>query len=248
MSARRQWGLSLIELLVALVLSTLVLLGILQIYLSGSEHAAFNQVQQQQQANAHFILELLQRESAHAGYSAWTRHTNGADDRQYDFVIDREGPFPGLTDAATGCAFREHQVASLDADGHGLCLRYQRAQRGDAQIHDDCTGAPLYGTDDAARPATLVSHLRLSAGQLLCRTNNPLSAGEVALAGDIHDLVFAEGSGNQVRVGLVLVSPRALLPENCSYRDPLDPARQRSTDSRGQCRAFAQTLYLRNQP
>lgn len=248
MNLRRESGLSLIELMVAISLGVLVLLSVLQVYLSGSDHAAFNHAQQQNQANARFILSLLQRESGHAGYSAWEHHANGEDDQQYDFVIDREGPFPGLTDAATGCVFAARQVASLDAGGRGICLRYQRAQRSDAQVHQDCTGGALYGDDDAGKPQTLVSHLRLSGGQLLCKTNNPLSSGEVALAGGIHDLMFAVGSTNQIRVGLVLTSTRALLPENCTYQDPLNTATQKSTGTRGLCSAFAQTLYLRNQP
>lgn len=248
MTAHRQTGLSLIELMVAIALGVMVLLGVLQIYLSGSDHAAFNHAQQQNQANARFILDLLQRESGQAGYSAWVRHASDADEQQYDFVIDREGPFPALTDTATGCTFGAGKVASLDAGGRGLCLRHQRPQRSDAQVHQDCTGASLYSDDDAGNPAVLVSHLRLVDGELLCKTNNALSAGEVALADGIHDLMFAVGSTNQIRVGLVLGSSRALLPENCTYQDPLNPATTRSTGARGLCSAFAQTLYLRNQP
>lgn len=248
MNLRRESGLSLIELMVAIALSVVVLLGVLQVYLSGSDHAAFNHAQQQNQANARFILSLLQRESGHAGYSAWERHVSADDDQQYDFVIDREAPFPSLTDTATGCVFNAGQVASLDAGGRGICLRYQRAQRDDAQIHQDCTGGALYGDDDSTTPQTLVSHLRLSNGELLCKTNNPRSTGEIALAGDIHDLMFAVGSTNQIRAGLVLTSTRALLPENCTYQDPLNTATNKSTDTRGLCSAFAQTLYLRNQP
>jgi type IV pilus assembly protein PilW len=248
MRSRRQSGLSLIELMIAIALGLMVLLGVLQIYLSGSEHAAFNHAQQQNQTNARFILALLQRESAHAGYSAWVRHASAADDQQYDFVIDRQGPFPALTDATTGCTFGAAKVASLDAGGRGLCLRYQRAQRSDAQVQQDCTGGALYSNDDEGNPQTLVSHLRLVDGQLLCKTNNPLSAGETVLASGIHDLLFAVGSSNQIRAGLVLASHRALLPENCSYQDPLNPSTQKSTGTRGLCSAFAQTLYLRNQP
>ncbi|MBB4865271.1 type IV pilus assembly protein PilW [Pseudomonas nitritireducens] len=248
MSRQRQRGLSLIELMVAIALGVMVLLGVLQVYLSGSEHAAFNHAQQQNQANARFILTLLQRESGHAGYSAWVRHASAADDQQYDFVIDRQGPFPALTDATTGCIFAAGQVASPDAGGRGLCLRYQRAQRSDAQTQQDCTGAALYSDDDEGNPQALVSHLRLSGGQFLCRTNNPLSAGETVLAEGLHDLVFAVGSTNQIRAGLVLTSRRALLPENCSYQDPLNPATSKDTGTRGLCSAFAQTLYLRNQP
>lgn len=248
MSRHRQTGLSLIELMVAIALGVMVLLGVLQIYLSGSDHAAFNHAQQQNQANARFILDLLQRESGHAGYSAWVRHATNADDQQYDFVIDREGPFPALTDASTGCIFGAGKVASLDAGGRGLCLRYQRPQRSDAQVHQDCTGASLYSDDDTGNPQVLVSHLRLVDDELLCKTNNALSAGEVALASGIHDLMFAVGSTNQLRAGLVLTSTRALLPENCTYQDPLNLATTKSTGARGLCSAFTQTLYLRSQP
>lgn len=248
MNPRRESGLSLIELMVAITLGVMVLLGVLQVYLAGSDHAAFNHAQQQNQANARFILDLLQRESGHAGYSAWVRHATEADGQQYDFVIDREGPFPALTDSATGCTFAELQVASLDAGGRGLCLRYQLAQGSDAQVHQDCTGAALYGDEDKGNPLTLVSHLRLADSQLLCKTNNARSTGEVALANGIHDLTFAVGSTNQVRAGLVLTSTRALLPENCTYQDPLNPATQKSTGTRGLCSAYSQTLYLRSQP
>ncbi|MBV7586755.1 prepilin-type N-terminal cleavage/methylation domain-containing protein [Pseudomonas sp. PDM33] len=248
MTAHRQTGLSLIELMVAIALGVMVLFGVLQIYLSGSDNAAFNHAQQQNQANARFILDLLQRESGRAGYSAWVRHATAADDQQYDFVIDREGPFPALTDSATGCTFDAGKGTSLDAGGRGLCLRYQRPQRSEAQVHQDCTGAPLYSDDDAGNPQVLVSHLRLVDGELLCKTNNALSTGEVALASGIHDLMFAVGSTNQLRAGLVLTSSRALLPENCTYQDPLNPATTQSTGARGLCNAFTQTLYLRNQP
>jgi type IV pilus assembly protein PilW len=60
--------------------------------------------------------------------------------------------------------------------------------------------------------------------------------------------MFAVGSTNQLRAGLVLTSTRALLPENCTYQDPLNPATTKNTGARGLCSAFTQTLYLRNQP
>lgn len=92
-----------------------------------------------------------------------------------------------------------------------------------------------------------MSHLYFSGGELRCKTNNTAATGESVLASGIHDLRFAAASINQVRVGLVLASTRPLLPENCTYQDPLGD-QQKDTGTRGLCSAFAQTLYLRNQP
>lgn len=247
MTARTQQGLSLIELMVALALGALLLFSVLQIYLSGSDHAAFNHAQQQNQSRARFILDLLQNQAGHAGYVAWQRHAVAADAAQFDFVLDREGPFPALQDSRTGCSFADAKVSAVDADGKGLCLRFQRSQRVDAQFLQDCSGGALYSDSDSSTPAVLVSHLYLADGELRCRTNNTASTGESVLASGIHDLRFVAASVNQVRVGLVLTSTRSLLPENCTYQDPLGD-QQRDTGTRGLCSAFAQTLYLRNQP
>ncbi|MDH1007971.1 prepilin-type N-terminal cleavage/methylation domain-containing protein [Pseudomonas nicosulfuronedens] len=247
MNASAQKGLSLIELMVALALGTLVLFTVLQIYLSGSDHAAFNNAQQQNQSRARFILDLLQSQAGQAGYVAWQRHATAQDAALFDFVLDREGPFPSLTDSRTGCSFADGKVSAVDADGKGLCVRYQRSQRSDAQFHQDCSGGALYSDADSSTPQVLVSHLYVSGSELHCKTNNTASAGEVVLATGIHDLRFESASVNQVRVGLVLTSTRLLLPENCTYQDPLGD-QQKNTGTRGLCSAFAQSLYLRNQP
>lgn len=247
MNASTQKGLSLIELMVALALGTLVLFTVLQIYLSGSDHAAFNNAQQQNQSRARFLLDLLQNEAGHAGYVAWQRHAVAQDATQFDFILDRDGPFPSLTDSRTGCSFGAGKVSSVDANGKGLCLRYQRSQRVDAQFQQDCSGGALYSDTDSGTPLVLVSHLYFSNGELRCKTNNSASAGEAVLATGIHDLRFLAASVNQVRVGLVLTSTRPLLPENCTYPEPLGD-QQKDTGTHGLCGAFAQTLYLRNQP
>lgn len=253
MTRRPQAGFSLIELMVAITLGLLVLFGILQIYLSNSDNAAFNFAQQQNQGNARLILGRLDQEASHAGYSAWQESSTQLEtggETLYDFRIDRDLPFPEQTEKTTGCVFAEGEVAVIDSNGKGLCLRYQRAQVSDAQYRLDCTGGTLYAddSDDTGSPETLVSHLYLSGRQLLCKTNNALSEGALPIASGIHDLRFEKSAANRIRVGLVLSSERQLLPANCDYQDPLDAASQKSTGNRGLCAAFGQTLYLRNIP
>ncbi|HKM36564.1 MAG TPA: PilW family protein [Thiopseudomonas sp.] len=64
----RQAGLSLVELMIAITLSTLLMLGVTQIFLSSKETYVKNQELSEIQENGRFALELLVRDIANAGY------------------------------------------------------------------------------------------------------------------------------------------------------------------------------------
>ncbi|BCR23333.1 hypothetical protein KAM426_08600 [Aquipseudomonas alcaligenes] len=64
MTRNRQFGLSLIELMVALVISSFLILGITQIYVDNKRNYLFQQGQSENQENGRYALLLLEKELA----------------------------------------------------------------------------------------------------------------------------------------------------------------------------------------
>ncbi|MCW3147087.1 prepilin-type N-terminal cleavage/methylation domain-containing protein [Stutzerimonas stutzeri] len=142
MSTYWQHGLSMIELLVALAISSFLLLGISQIYLDNKRTHLFQQSQAGNQENSRFAALMLNEYLAKAGYR-----------RAPDQLI--EDAFPEKTYA--GCKqFGEGSALSATNDGLGICLRYQPVFSGEL----DCQGnaSPAF-TDTTAFKAAPASSL-----------------------------------------------------------------------------------------
>lgn len=130
---KSQNGLSIIELLVALAISTILILGVTQVFLDNKRTQAFQQQQNNNQENARFAEIILDEYLGKAGYR-----------RAPDDVL--ENAFPAAA-AASGCsAFTAGSSATNMTNKTGMCLRYQPLVSGQA----DCTGAATKTFTDTA--------------------------------------------------------------------------------------------------
>ncbi|OAN30417.1 PilW family protein [Pseudomonas oryzihabitans] len=126
---RAQRGLSIVELMVALTLSTFLILAVTQLYLNNKRHALFQEGQVSNEENGRTALLLLDQQLARAGFRANpTLHTT------------LETAFAARP-AANGCpAMSRGQAITLTDDKTGVCLRYQGETRG---RDSDCLGNPI---------------------------------------------------------------------------------------------------------
>lgn len=162
-----QSGLSIIELLVALAISSILILGVTQIFIDNKRTQSFQQQQNGNQENARFAEIILNEYLGKAGYR-----------RAPDDVL--ENAFPAAA-AASGCnAFDAGSSVTSMTDETGLCLRYQPLVSGEA----DCTGAATKTFTDtnafSAPPSNALVVLALyyepgatlEAGSLQCQNLN----------------------------------------------------------------------------
>ncbi|NBB12030.1 PilW family protein [Pseudomonas sp. SLFW] len=118
-----QRGLSLIELMVAMVIGLILILGVTQIFINNQKSYLFQQGQMGNQENSRFALALLNQELSKAGYRSKPIRT-----------------FPA--GSGQGCTFPEG-AAVVAAGANALCIRYQAANKGDV----NCQGTALAGGD-----------------------------------------------------------------------------------------------------
>ena len=95
-----QAGLSLVELMVALAISSVLILGITQIYIDNKRSYAFQQNQAENQEASRYTLLLLQQELAKAGYR-----------RRPDVPFDESFP----ANNALGCGFAKARQPNSSA-------------------------------------------------------------------------------------------------------------------------------------
>ncbi|WP_325436700.1 PilW family protein [Pseudomonas nitroreducens] len=147
MPMRKQAGISLIELMIALVISSFLILGVTTMFLNNKQAYTYQQNQSGNQENGRFALLLLNQELTKAGFRALA---------QDDFQI----AFPAAS-AGNGCpAFATGQVMQRSTSGNGVCFRYQRYSTNTR----DCLGQAV------AANATVTTRLEYDAttGTLQC--------------------------------------------------------------------------------
>lgn len=211
---RQQQGLSLIELMVAMLIGTFLILGITEIFINNQKSYLFQQSQVSNQENGRFALALLSRELEKAGYRS--------------LPID---PIPANSGTVTGCSFAAGaSVAALSATS--LCIQYQAAS------HDDvgCQGTPLANAAQIVRPygqsnPVIVEKITLdtTTNSLTCTT----TAGAQPLVTGISDIRFDYGAGSDknlttfgtspsLTVGAVRFAALMQSPGGSSIRDSSD--------------------------
>lgn len=163
----RQHGLSMIELLIALAISSFLILGITQIYIDNKRNYIFQQNQSANQENGRFSLLLLEQELRKAGYRRIVQDS-------------RELAFPAVT--VNGCpAFDAGEVATPTADGQGVCIRYQRASNTELDCHGNVIGNN--------NPVT-IRFEKTATGDLNCHVNGGPAA---TLISGINQIAFEFG-------------------------------------------------------
>lgn len=171
-----QGGLSLVELMIALALSSFLILGIAQVYLDNQRTYLFQQGQLQNQENRRFVSLFLQQELNRAGY------------RRNPLVQDMETAFSGASGGIVkGCSFAPGRAVQY-LGRSALCIRYQPRDRSDR----DCLGNRAPNVAElsepyASTPLVVVEKIYLgSAGDLRCAS----AQGDEALVDGVVDLVF----------------------------------------------------------
>ncbi|NDP49566.1 MAG: prepilin-type N-terminal cleavage/methylation domain-containing protein, partial [Sulfuriferula multivorans] len=130
----RQSGLSMIELMVTIVISSFLILGVTQVYIDNKRNYIFQQNQSENQESSRFILLFLQQELAKAGYR-----------RRPDEAM--ENAFPAAI--ASGCAFAAGQTILYDSQ-ISICIRYQPRDATDR----DCLGNGVTTPSNFTKPYT----------------------------------------------------------------------------------------------
>lgn len=177
-----QTGLSLIELLVALAISSFLVLGITQLYVDNKNSFLFNSAQIENQENSRYTFMILDQELSKVGYR-----------RRPDQSF--ETAFPATsTGAPSDCSFSAGQAVALPSSGGGLCIRYQPRDRNDR----DCLGnlptsSAVPNTPYTDTSVVIMEKFTVNAdGDLLCAvgTNDALPV----LSG-LSDIQFEYGVG-----------------------------------------------------
>lgn len=161
----KQHGLSIIEMMVALLISSFLILGITQVYLDNRENTLFQQSQGQNIESARFSILLLEQTLAKAGYR-----------RRPDQTM--EEAFPRENTLCNGLNAGE-VVKRLD--GASFCIRYQPAFPGARTCSGDAIAnipnSPYVDTDP------VVEVFQLTNGELRCNGQS-IATGITALSFD----------------------------------------------------------------
>ncbi|MBO3275296.1 PilW family protein [Pseudomonas schmalbachii] len=191
-----QTGLSLIELMVALLLSCFLILGVTQVYVDDKQHYLFQQNQIGNEESSRFAALFLQDILARAGYRAKPQAQSMA------LAFPARG---GLN----GCpAFDNGEVIKLTADRQGICIRYQRGME---SKESDCTGAAIDFSETPINVLTRLSFTKGAAGkggEISC--SSVLESGGVpvtaSVLGGVLDMHISAAPGRTMRTQAVLLS------------------------------------------
>ncbi|OEC35593.1 type IV pilus assembly protein PilW [Pseudomonas cuatrocienegasensis] len=194
-TVKPQFGLSLIELLIALAISSLLILGITQVYIDNKRNYVFQQNQAGNLENSRFASLMLNEYLGKAGY-------------RRDPVILIEEAFPDRSASGDCQAFGAgHSITGLAPNvGIGFCIRYQPKISGEL----DCQGAASASFDDtvafSSPPTSSLIILafkyapstdnELPNGRLLCKSLNVSSPQYGELLRGIADMRVDFGIGN----------------------------------------------------
>lgn len=179
---RQQLGLSLIELMIAMAISSFLILGVTQIYIDNKRSYSFQQNLAENQEGSRFALLLLQQQLSKTGYR-----------RRPDESM--ESAFPADSVTVTGCNFVAGETVKFLA-ANSICIRYQPKDASDR----DCIGNTPTTPTNFANPYTkatqiFVEKLAISGANELTCTN---AATTAALVSGVVDLRIEYGVGNAV--------------------------------------------------
>lgn len=124
-----QLGLSLVELMVAMLIGMFLILGVTQIFIANETTYIFQQSQVGNQENSRFTLTVLEQELSKAGY------------RSLPTTLMTTA-FPADSSGLSGCTFTAG--AAIAVTSLGFCLRYETRNATDV----DCQGNKVTGFTD----------------------------------------------------------------------------------------------------
>lgn len=165
-----QAGLSMVELLIAMAISSFLILGITQIFIDNKRNYVYQQNQSANQETARFAQLIFEQQLYKAGYQR----------QPQDAMVVA---FPAATVA--GCAaFSAGEVIKPTSDGQGVCFRYQRATTNER----DCQGNII----SSNAPITIRMQ-RASTGDIQCAING---GAATALLSGVNQIQFRYGVDN----------------------------------------------------
>lgn len=158
MIQHKQRGISMIELLITLAISSVLILGVTQIYVDNRSNYLFQQGQAENTENGRYALLVLERQLAKTGYRR-------SPDDSFEFA------FPAASQS--GCGFAAGQTIVWDNANNALCLRYQPRDNDDlsCDYKKPSDQAPsLTGLDEPYKPYShsIVERITLADGALTC--------------------------------------------------------------------------------
>lgn len=166
----KQSGLSLIELMVAMLIGLFLILGVTQIFISNQASYLFQQGQMGNQENGRFALTLLNQELVRAGYRSNLATGMPADN------------------SLSGCNFKAGAgvAPASTAPVSSLCIQYQAANRADVT----CQGSSLVAADKAAITAPY-SNIAYQA------TTRPRIVEKISFEANTNSITCTTGVGSQ---------------------------------------------------
>lgn len=194
-SSQRQNGLSMIELLISLAISSFLILGITQVYIDNKRNQVFQLNQMSNLEGSRFAALVIDQYLGKAGYR-----------RNPAALI--ETSFPSRPAGGDCLEFKlGHTATGLDPDvGDGFCIRYQPQVSGEL----DCQGSSSGVNYTEAFPGDLSSadqvilafkyesggNTDLEKGRLLCKNLNATAPQYSELLSGIADIRLEFGVGN----------------------------------------------------
>lgn len=191
---KRQQGLSIIELMIALAISSLLILGITQIFIDNKRNYVFQRSQVNLQENARYAELLLNEYLAKAGYRR-------APDDHPEFA------FPAAASNGDCQAFTSGSSITGTTDKKGMCIRYQPLLSGEPDCLGVATAAftdtiPFTSPGNGALVTVAIKYaegVTLEHGSITCKNINTGTSGE--LLSNVADfrLEFGVGKDNTSR-------------------------------------------------
>tara|TARA_R110001592_G_scaffold159582_2_gene391165 strand:- start:5599 stop:6366 length:768 start_codon:yes stop_codon:yes gene_type:complete len=168
-----QLGLSIIELLIALAISSLLILGITQIYVDNKSNFFFQQGQSDNTENARYTMLIFEEELRRVGY----RTTPGS---EFDSAFKQV--------AAGNCSFDAGETINFNAVNNRICLRYKPYIPG----LTSCDGIAPPDIDTPYQPAEEVADIIVD----LTFTGNSLLCNDQPVFDNLVDLQIEFGVSN----------------------------------------------------
>lgn len=241
----KQLGLSLIELMIAMVLSMFLLGALIQLAISNKQSYNFQQTQAVTQENSRFASYYLQAIVEKAGFMNLPQN----------FEAD---VFPELAETTQCKDFKAGQVVALSKLGTGLCIRHQRSDA----TETDCIGNNI-PNDNAI---TTRIYFDTTTKTLMCGAQGKAA---ISLVGNIHDIKMVYGlsfddelDGRSIdtyienpsdwskivgiRFSLLTATDDVIYDTKQIYHFPLDSAAETTAPDFRAYRSTQETVTLRN--
>lgn len=173
----RQRGLSLVELMVAMAISSFLILGVTQIYLDNKRNYLYQQGQGENMEHGRFALIMIGERLAKAGY-------------RRNPALPMDMAFPAET--RNNCTFAAGR-AVVRMNATTVCLRYQPKDENET----NCLGNTFSGSSDLSKPYDNDSAADFNTSEIMIErltlTNGSLRCENQELVSNIAGLYFDYG-------------------------------------------------------